>query len=64
MCLRFSTKQHSFSIFSGDLGLNKNKIDSTETIKIKVPKQLQYFYRNLKTQKKLKFLATVPNLSI
>ena len=60
-CLGFSTKQHSFSIFCGILGLKKNKIDSTETITRKVSKKKQYFYRNLKTQK---FLATVPNFSI
>ena len=50
-CLGFSTKPHSFSNFSGPLGLKKNKIDSTEIITKKSPKNLQYFYRNLKTQK-------------
>ena len=63
-CLGFSTKQHSFSIFSGASGLKKNKIDSTEIITKKIPKKLQYFYRNLKTRKNSTFLATVPNLSI
>ena len=38
-CLGFSTKQHSFSIFCGILGLKKNKIDSTETITRKVSKK-------------------------
>ena len=50
-CLGFSTKQHSFSIFFGALGLKKNKIDSTEITTKKSPKKLQYFYKNLKTQK-------------
>ena len=31
-CLEFSTKQHSFSLFSGALGLKKNNLDSTEII--------------------------------
>ena len=42
-CLGFSTKQHSFSIFSGALGLKKNKIDSTEIITKKSPKKTTIF---------------------
>ena len=33
----------SFSIFSGALGLKKNKIDSTEIITKKSPKKVTYF---------------------
>ena len=40
--LGFSIEQHSLSVFSGDLGLKKNKMDSTVTITKK--KILQYFY--------------------
>ena len=36
-CLGFSTKQHSFSIFSGALGLKKSNIDSTKIITKKSP---------------------------
>ena len=50
-CMGFSIKQLSFSFFSGGLALKKNKIDTTETITMKVPKKLQDFHRNLKTQK-------------
>ena len=50
-CFGFSTKQQSFLIFSGALGLKKNKIVSTEMITKKTPKKLQYFYRNITTQK-------------
>ena len=49
--LGFSIKPHSLSAFSGDLGLKKNKIDSTETITLKSPKKIQCFHRSLKTQK-------------
>ena len=42
-CLGFSTKQHSFSIFSGALGLKKNKIDSTEIVTKKSPKIVTIF---------------------
>ena len=41
--LGFSTKQHSFSIFSGALGLKKNNIDSTEIITKKSPKKVTIF---------------------
>ena len=37
-CLGFPIKQHSFSIFSGALGLKKNKKDSKE-IKTKKPQK-------------------------
>ena len=39
----FSTKQVSFSIFSGALGLKKNKIESTEVITKKRPKKNKIF---------------------
>ena len=42
-CLGLSTKQHSFSIFSGALGLKKIKIDSTEIITKKSPKKVTIF---------------------
>ena len=42
-CLGFSTKQHSFSIFSGALGLKKNKMDSKEIITKKSPKKVTIF---------------------
>ena len=42
-CLGFSTKQHSFSIFSGALGLKKNNIDSTEIVTKKSPKKVTIF---------------------
>ena len=41
--LGFSTKQHSFSIFSGALDLKKNNIDSTEIITKKSPKKVTIF---------------------
>ena len=42
-CLGFSTKQQSFSIFSGALGLKKNNIYSTEIITKKSPKKVTIF---------------------
>ena len=42
-CLGFSTKQNSFSFFSGALGLKKNKIDSTEKIKKESPREVTIF---------------------
>ena len=42
-CLGFSTKQHSFSIFSGALGLKKNNIDITEIKTKKSPKKVTIF---------------------
>ena len=42
-CLGLSTKQHSFSIFSGALGLKKNNIDSTEIVTKKSPKKVTIF---------------------
>ena len=42
-CLGFSTKQHSFSIFSGALGLKKNNIDSTEIVIKQSPKKVTIF---------------------
>ena len=39
-CPGFSSKQHSFSVFSEALGLKKNKIDSTEIITKKSPKKI------------------------
>ena len=42
-CLGFLTKQHSFSIFSGALGLKKNKIDSAEIITKKSSKKITIF---------------------
>ena len=42
-CLGFSIKQHSFSIFSGALGLKKNKTDSSEIITKKSPKKVTIF---------------------
>ena len=42
-CLGFSTKQHSFSIFSEALGLKKNNIDSTEIVTKKSPKKVTIF---------------------
>ena len=42
-CLGFSTKQHSFAIFSGVLGLKKNKIDSTLIITKESPKKVTIF---------------------
>ena len=42
-CLEFSTKQHSFSIFSGALGLKKVNKDSTEIITKKSPKKVTIF---------------------
>ena len=42
-CLGFPTKQHSFSFFSGALGLKKNKIDSTDIITKKSPKIYNIF---------------------
>ena len=42
-CLGFSTKQHSFSIVSGVLGLKKNNKDSTEIITKKSPKKVTTF---------------------
>ena len=41
--LGFSIKHHSLSAFSGDLGVKKNKIDSTETITLQSSKNLQRF---------------------
>ena len=41
--LGFSTKQHSFSIVSGALGLKKNNIDSTVIITKKSPKKVTVF---------------------
>ena len=38
-CFGFSIKQHSLSAFSGDLGLKKNKIDST----LRSPKKVTIF---------------------
>ena len=42
-CPGFSTKQHSFSIFSGALGLKKNKINSPEIKTKKSPKIVTKF---------------------
>ena len=42
-CLGFSIKQHSLAAFSGNLGLKKNKIYSTETITMKSPKKATIF---------------------
>ena len=41
--LGFSTEQHSFSIFSGALGVRKNYIYSTEIITKKNPKKITIF---------------------
>ena len=49
--LGFPIKHHSLSAFSGDLGVKKNKIDSTETITMQSSKKPTTFYRNLKIQK-------------
>ena len=49
--LGFLIKQRSFSIFSAFLALKKIKKESTKKIIMESPKKLQYFYRNLKTQK-------------
>ena len=43
--LGFPIKQHSISALSGDLGLKKNKIDSTETITMKSPTKVTTFLR-------------------
>ena len=42
-CPGFSHKQHSFSNFSGALGLKKNNIDSTEIVTKKSPKKVTIF---------------------
>ena len=41
--LGLSIKQQSLSAFAGDLGLKKNKIDSTETITMKSRKKVTIF---------------------